>query len=171
MQLFSLEKSLQLLPHSTDMFSTCTRCAIAQRPSAFPTAIRSVNRSSTCLAEQLADCNVQIPSQAAKSTIAFSMSSFAGQLYAWAWPVETADTPEWSLCLLLKAYGESVLPVGIELQVSDLGEVLAKEKLTCIFEPAYLYIQVQGLWPERFWATVTLPGGEAATMPAFYFEE
>jgi hypothetical protein len=96
------------------------------------------------------------------------------RLYAAAWPLpveeqESGQTPEWTLLLVLGAQPDSILPVGVGIQVQDENKLLMERTLTEADQDAYLYARVIGSWDEQFWVTIRLPNGTSATLPPFTF--
>ena len=132
--------------------------------------MRPVRSTVDKILETLSLQGIRLPEQAGGATSLIAVGQLTCQLYAWAWPVESSETPEWSLFLLLGSSENMRLPVGTKLQVSDCEGTLAQEQLLASSATSYLYTQVQGTWPERFWAKIILPDGSEAVLPAFCFE-
>jgi len=134
------------------------------------TAMRPVRGTVDAVLETLASQGVNLPETARGVGGPISIGSGVCQVYAWVWPVETKNGPEWTLLLLLGPQVGEILPAGIQLRVSDRTEVLATEVLTQASSEAYLYTQVQGDWQEQFRVSVVLPDGMEITLPVFVFD-
>ncbi|EDX83714.1 hypothetical protein S7335_1411 [Synechococcus sp. PCC 7335] len=133
-------------------------------------AMRPVRESVDTVLQTLATQGIRLPEAARGVCGPISVGACICQLYAWVWPVETADELEWMLFLLLGPQIGETLPMGIQLQVSDRTDVLVREVLAQSSSEAYLYTQVQGSQQEQFKVSVTLPDGLEITLPVFGFE-
>ena len=139
-------------------------------PVSLAAEMRPVRTPVERILETLSLQGIRLPAQAGGATSPVRIGQLTCQLYAWAWPVESSETPEWSLFLLLGPCESAALPIGTTLQVSDCEGTLAQARLSDTSASSYLYTQVQGTWPERFWARIILPNGSEAMLPAFCFE-
>ncbi|XQQ04989.1 MAG: DUF1822 family protein [Leptolyngbya sp. IPPAS B-1204] len=119
------------------------------------------------ITELIREHRLEISPEARSAYWDFQVGTTALRLYVLGWALASAaDSPEWSLLLVLGAQPSTHLPSGTVLKVEDAMQVLAEEQLD---QSPYLYAQVAGTWDEQFRVTVALPNGESLVLPPFAF--
>ena len=91
------------------------------------------------------------------------------RLYAVSWPVPEVENG-WTLLLVLGGIPGGDPPYGSTLWVSDQQQVLVEAELSCEDEAAYLYVQVEGTYGERFVAMVMPAMGTQPIICGFDFD-
>jgi hypothetical protein len=111
-----------------------------------------------------------IPDQSRTAYQDFQLADQALRLYTMIAPIaSTAETPEWSLLVVLCAQGAQTLPEGSRLTISDGIEVIAEPAIAPSAGLDYLYTSVIGDYDEQFITTVSLADGNAMIFPPFVF--
>ncbi len=115
----------------------------------------------------LRNSGVEIPSEATSAYRDFTLGTVGLRLFAIAWEINpVAETPEWTLLVVLGAQPEQQLSVGLKLILQDL-ETTLDEKIVETPEDSYLYTLVIGNLEEKFMIKLVLPTGETLILPPF----
>lgn len=130
----------------------------------------SVEQFNNAIVKLMSQEGIVIPFQAREAYRDLQWENIALRLYVVAWELPTTDSvSEWMLLLILGAQPNTILPLGLKLQVRDEVQIL-EEPVLSDRSQEYLYVQVIGTHNERFWVTISLVGGTALTLPPFTFE-
>lgn len=128
----------------------------------------SVEAASLILA-QLSRLGIAISPDARSSYQDLNWGELKLRLYAVTWTQTSPEgTPEWSLVVVLAAQPEHQLPLGLQLQISDLTGVLVERRLTQFIPDAHLYAWVVGSWHEKFLVTI-IHNETSLMLPPFAF--
>lgn len=138
-------------------------------PPLAPAEFRTSVESASLILNQLDRLKIAIPAEARSGYQNLNLADLRLQLHAVTWSQIASDgLPEWSLVLVLAAQPMHQLPLGLQLQVSDLTGVLVERQVTEFIPDAHLYAWVVGSWHEKF--VVTLTHQETSvTLPPFAF--
>jgi len=168
---WTLLPSLTLAPGFRSLSSTdypLSTTSIAQPTTA---GDRSPVEEVEALLRQLERQGMVLPAQLGIAYREWSMNSIPLRLYAVTGVIsEPNQSPEWMLLLLLGTQPNAMLPVNTTLLVQTETEVLVEQRSEASTESNFLIAQVIGQWNERFIATITLPDGNAITLPTFGFQ-
>ncbi len=145
-------------------------------PSALATSafrnLKTVNQESpieelASLVTHFRNSSVEIPSEATSAYRDFTLGTVGLRIFAIAWEINpVAETPEWTLLVILGAQPEQQLPLGLKLVLQDL-ETTLDEKIVETTEDRYLYTLVIGNLEEKFMIKLVLPTGETLVFPPF----
>lgn len=114
----------------------------------------------------LRERGTEIPETACCSSLPIELASIPLELFAAIWKISEETPLQWSLLLLLRTKYGSILPRGLQLQVSDRDQILHDRTLET---PAlYLSARVSGDVRDRFLVTITVRG--ESKQVAFAFE-
>ena len=119
--------------------------------------------------------DLHIPPEARGIYHDVQLGTAALRLHIIAWPLSPSHTPPnhnqpgWTLLTVLGAQPEALLPAGIQLQICDEAQLLAKQTLTETIHNGYLYVQVGGKWHELFSIKVSLEDGATLALSPFTF--
>lgn len=122
-----------------------------------PQVLTSGLRGAESTGTQLFDfLGIELSSTARARVRDFSVGDQTLQLYAIAQsePMQYG-LPHWSLLLLLTAM--EALPFTTQMQLTDGADLQLFQRVNKENPERYLFIQVMGLWTERFWVTLELP--------------
>ncbi len=132
------------------------------------TGFRTSVESANLITAQLDRLGISLPPEARSGYQDFNLAELKLRLYAVTWSqISPEGTPEWSLVVVLAAQSEHHLPLGLQLQISDLTGVLIERTLTQFIPDAHLYAWIVGGWHEKFLVTIT--HNESLTLPPFAF--
>lgn len=125
-------------------------------PPLAPAELRSSTESASLIMAQLDRLGIDVPSEARSGYQDLNLAELRLRLYAVTWAqLSLAETPEWSLVVILTAQPDAHLPLEIQMQVDDLSGVLIERRLTQFLPDAHLYARVVGRWHEKFLVTIT----------------
>jgi len=108
--------------------------------------------------------DVKVPDAADCGYWDFELTELKLRLYAINW-YSLGTEKNWSLLLILRAMPGNQTPLGVQLQINDMKDVLYKQVLDS--EHDYLFTQMEGNIEEKFLATITSANGEAETSVVF----
>jgi hypothetical protein len=138
-------------------------------PPPAPTGFRTSTDSASLIMTQLDRLGMAIPAAARSAYQDLTLAELRLRLYAVTWAqLSSEGISEWSLVIVLAAQPEHHLPLGLQLQVSDLTGVLIERTLTQFIPDAHLYACVVGSWHEKFVVTIT-DNATSLTLPPFAF--
>lgn len=110
--------------------------------------------------------DVEIPAAAVRSYRNLELAGTKLRLYAITWCLPETEE-DWSLLLILGVMPGYKMPLGIQLRISDLTDVLDEQVLNSGND--YLFIQIKGNIEDKFLATITSANGEVETSVVFEF--
>lgn len=134
--------------------------------------LRTTEEEVEAIIGELKQEGMEIPRQARGAYRDLRWAETSLRLYAITWPVlSPANTPEWTLLLILGSQPHLRLTSEIRLRVHDSSQLLVEQTLTPESEE-YLYARVVGTWEEQFWVSVQLNGpvGSTISLPPFRFD-
>ena len=112
---------------------------------------------------------IAIPPEARGAYQDFQVGTVAVRLYAVTWVLSFGDRPDgWTLLTVLSAQPGQQLPLGIQLQIRDIADVLATQVLENEMAQS-IYAQVGGEWDETFRVSIQLATGESFMLSPFTF--
>ena len=118
----------------------------------------------------LGSTELMIPSHAQGGCLDLPFGEHQVRLYTIAWDASTPDSPEeWAIVAILGLVPDTPPPASISLQICDESQVLYNQTVSEPTAESYLFSQVVGDWPERFWLTVDVANHESLTLPPFGF--
>jgi len=113
--------------------------------------------------------SVTIPTAARSAAYEFRVDEADLRLYIVTWELPTAgDRSDWMLLAILSPQPDSLLPLGLTLQLRDTRELLSETTLEDT-SSTFLYAQVVGTQDERFVISVRSPNGIYVSMPPITF--
>jgi hypothetical protein len=112
---------------------------------------------------------IAIPPEARGAYQDFQVGTVAVRLYAVTWVLSLPDDRQgWTLLTVLSGQSGQPLPLGIQLQIRDIADVLATQMLENEMTQS-IYAQVGGEWDETFRVSIQLATGETFTLSPFTF--
>ncbi|MGK7887859.1 MAG: DUF1822 family protein [Leptolyngbyaceae cyanobacterium] len=113
--------------------------------------------------------SVTIPAAARSVAFDFQVDGADLCLYLTTWELPTAgDRSDWMLLAILSPQANTLLPLGLTLQLRDAQELLSETTLHDSSN-TFLYAQVAGAQDERFVISVRSPNGVCVAVPPITF--
>jgi len=126
------------------------------------------------LIERFGGTEVQCPADSRGVYADLTVGEYRLRLNALVWseavPDGLVEDSELSLLLVLSPMGQSYLPIGTELTITENNLLHSGQNLRWTGQPTCLYTQVFGDWEKKFTVGVLLPNALPKMLPPLTFE-